>query len=115
MLRVLCVILLAGSSVAYAGEHYREVWNPPEARHAVRASHHAGRKPAARPQSAKRAASVKHPHVAARVHKPAKRQRFARAASESAVPQAWDRPPVYTPEGNVLRVDSRGARPEIAR
>ncbi|HEX7682412.1 MAG TPA: hypothetical protein VF446_02570 [Trinickia sp.] len=116
MLRVLCVMLLAGSSIAYAGEHYREVWNPPEARHATHASHHANRKPAAHPVSAKRSAKAKPPHVAARVHKPARRQRKeARAASENAVPQAWDRPPVYTPEGNVLRVDSRGAIPEIAR
>jgi hypothetical protein len=35
VLRVLSVMLLAAASVAHAGEHYHEVWNPPEARGAL--------------------------------------------------------------------------------
>ena len=117
MLRVLCVMLLAGSCAAHAGERYREVWNPPEARHAVHVSHHVRHRPAARTPSAKRATKAKHSNMAARIRKQSQRQgqRVAHASPVNAAPHAWSRPPVYTPEGNVLRVDSRGAKPEVTR
>lgn len=115
MLRVLCVMLLAVSCVAQAGERYREVWNPPESRHAVHASGHAQQKPAAHRLAAKRPTKAKPSHVAAGVPKATKRQRIARTQPVNAVPHAWNRPPFYVPEGNILRVASRGARPAIAR
>ncbi|MGN6316348.1 hypothetical protein [Trinickia sp.] len=117
MLRVLCVMLLAGACVAHAGERYREVWNPPEAGHARHTRHVASHKPAAATcqLAAKRSAKAKPSRVAVSTRKPTKRQRVAHAEPVNAASHAWNRPPVYTPEGNVLRVDSNGAKPNITR
>jgi hypothetical protein len=115
MLRVLCLMLLAGASVAHAGEHYREVWNPPEAAHAMRAPHIAHHRPAARRLSANRSTKMKPSRVAACVSAPTKRERAGRAVRINAGPRVHSLPPLLTPEGNVLRVDSRGARPAVTR
>jgi hypothetical protein len=115
MLRVLIAMLLAGASVAHAGEHYREVWNPPEARRAPHASNHPHHKPAARRLSAKRSTKTKPSRVAVSVQKATKRERVAHAALISVGLHARNLPPLLTPEGNVLRVDSHGARPEVTR
>ncbi len=115
MLRVLGVILLAGASVAHAGEHYREVWNPPEARHALHSPHKAHHKPAAHRLSAKRSTKAKASRAVACVPTPSKRAHAGRAVRINAEPRAQSLPPLLTPEGNVLRVDSHGARPAVAR
>lgn len=77
MLRVLFLMLLAGASVAHAGERYREVWNPPEAGHVLHAHPKPQHKPAARPLSAKRTTKAKPSRVAACVAKPTKRPKAA--------------------------------------
>lgn len=117
MSRVLCVMLLAGASVAHAGERYHEVWNPPEAGHARHTRHVASHKPAAATcqLSAKRSTKAKPSRVAVSARKPAKRQRVAHAEPVNAASHAWNRPPVYAPEGNVLRVDTNGTKPNITR
>ena len=112
MLRVLCLMLLAGASVAHAGEHYREVWNPPEARHAPRASHYAHHRPAARRLMAKRSTKMRPSRVAACVPTPTKREHAVRINARACVASL---PPLLAPEGNVLRVNSNSGRPEVVR
>lgn len=115
MLRVLSVMLLAAASVAHAGEHYREVWNPPEARHALHGSHAAHHKPAARRLSAKRSTKMKPSRVAAYLPTPTKREHTGRAVRVNAGPRVQNLPPPLTHKGNVLRVDSNGAGAEVVR
>jgi hypothetical protein len=116
MVRGLAVLLLTAASVANAGEHYVEVWNPPEARHAPRAGSHAAPKPAAVHRvNAARAAHAKPAHVVANASKPAKHVHAAHAITVNTAPQARDLPPLLTPEGNVLRVDTHGAQPKVTR
>jgi hypothetical protein len=116
MLRVLGVMLLAGASVANAGEHYVEVWNPPEARQAPHAGSHAAVKPKPRHVSATiRTAKPKPTHVATSTAKPAKHAHAVHTLTWNAAPQARDLPPLLTPEGNVLRVGTQGAKPQVAR
>ena len=115
MLRVLGVILLAGSSVAHAGEHYREVWNPPEAEHALHSPHKAHHKPAAHRLSAKWSAKAKPSRAVACASIPTKRAHAGRAVRINAESRAQSLPPLLTHEGNVLRVDSHGTRPAVAR
>jgi hypothetical protein len=116
MLRVLGVMLLACASVANAGEHYIEVWNPPEARQAPHASAHAAVKPKTHRVSATiRTAKVKPNHVATSTVKPAKHAHAIRALTWNAAPQARDLPPLLTPEDNVLRVGAQGAQPQVTR
>lgn len=115
MFRVLCLMLLAGASIAHAGEHYREVWNPPEARHTVHAPYIAHHKPAAHRLSAKRSTKMKPSRVATCVATPSKREHAGRAVHINAGPRVHSLPPLLTLEGNVLRVDSLGARPDVTR
>ncbi|WP_206996485.1 hypothetical protein [Trinickia mobilis] len=116
MLRVLGVMLLASASVANAGEHYVEVWNPPEARQALHAGNHAAPKPKPHRVSAPaRAAKAKPSRPATSTAKAAKHVQAAHAVSVNTAPQVRDLPPLLTPEGNVLRVGSQGARPQVTR
>ncbi|TKC92288.1 hypothetical protein FAZ69_00940 [Trinickia terrae] len=116
MLRVLGAMLLASASVANAGEHYVEIWNPPEARQAPHAGSHAAAKPRPhRVSAASHAAKAKPNHVAASTPKPIKRSPAARAVTANTPPQLRDLPPLLTPGGNVLRVGTRGAQPEVTR
>lgn len=118
----LCVLAFAAS--AYAGDHYVEVWNPPEARGT------APRTPATTQKSRRNA-----PHVVpTNVHRPvapstppklaakprampapnaARRDGAERAAPDlSATPQI---PRQITPEGNILQVGTRGHGIEVTR
>lgn len=113
MLRLTCLMLLAGASIAHAGEHYREVWNPPEARHTVHAPYIGHHKPTAHRLSAKRSTKTKLSRVATCVPTPTKREHVGRAAHVSAGPHVTNLPPLLAPAGNALRVDSHGARPEV--
>jgi|SRR5579863_7126131 len=116
MLRVLGVILLAGASVANAGEHYVEVWNPPEARQAPHAGKHAAVKAIPhRVSAAIHTAKVKPNHVATSTAKPVKRAHAVRTLTWNSAPQARDLSPLLTPEGNVLRVGAQGAQPQVTR
>ena len=122
MLRVLVVTLLASASIctAHASEHYREVWNPPESRHAPhasRVSHHTAHRPAVHRLAAKHTmkAKAKPTRVTASASKSTKRAHTTRSVSVDAAPHVQLFPPQLTPEGNILRVDSRGSRPEVSR
>ncbi|WP_116137391.1 hypothetical protein [Trinickia diaoshuihuensis] len=118
MLRVSTVMLLicTWAGTAHAGEHYREVWNPPEARHATHVNQHTAHRPAtAHRLSAKRATKSKTSRVTVSALKQAKRQHPARPVSLNAAPRVEALPPLLTPEGNILRVNSRGTRTEVMR
>ena len=119
MFRVSTVMLLlcTWAGTAHAAEHYREVWNPPEAGHTAHASRHTVHRPAALHRlSAKRATKSKTSRVAAAsAPKQAKRQHPARPVSLNAAPRVEALPPLLTPEGNILRVNSHGTRTEVMR
>ena len=115
MLRLTCLTLPAAASVAHAGEHYREVWNPPKAGHAVHARHIAHHKPAARRLSANRSTKMKPSRVTTCVTTPTKRGHAGRTVRINADPRVQNVPPLLAPKGNVLRVESNGARPEVVR
>lgn len=102
------LLLLAVTSPAFAGEHYTEIWNPPEARGGV----HHDPAPAA-PKKHKRVvprlveAHMHHPAVAA-----APKLTVKPRAIDNEAPRgtsgAPDIPRQFTPDGNVLRVRAQG-------
>ncbi|HZZ10065.1 MAG TPA: hypothetical protein VFE79_05195 [Paraburkholderia sp.] len=107
------VVLAVAASSAGASEHYVEVWNPPEARggmpHRVKTSHKPGnhRHYALRPAKA---------HVGAPAPRlMAKRRDLPDAQPPGNGPDMSGIPRQITPEGNVLRVDSRGVTAEVTR
>lgn len=119
MLRAFRVMLLAFAcscaGMAHAAQQYREVWNPPEARHAPRVSRQAAHRPALCPLSARRTTKFMPARVTAKGAKSVKRVHASRPVSLNAAPRVEILPPQSTPEGNILRVDSRGAEPEVMR
>lgn len=107
-------LLFAAASTVMAGERYVEVWNPPEARasmpHRVVAAH--------RPAGSRHI--VPHAMKARARPTPAPVARFAAKTDRREnvpvhVPDMSEIPRQITPEGNVLRVDSRGMRAEVTR
>ncbi|AHI67776.1 hypothetical protein BTM_5177 [Burkholderia thailandensis 34] len=134
MKRVGCgLLLLAFTSLTFAGERYVEIWNPPEARIGSTTGSASGarRDPAARKPSA--AAATKRRRAAprvveARMHHPPTAVKIApkpRAIDDGAPrpapgpaspsPATPDIPRLFTPDGNVLRVGTRGYRADISR
>lgn len=124
--------------LTFAGEHYVEIWNPPEARAGATGGSSAGstagtrRDPSARKPSA--AAGAKHKRVAprvveARMHHPPTAVKIApkpRAIEDDAPratpapaspssPGTPDIPRLFTPDGNVLRVGTRGYHADVSR
>jgi hypothetical protein len=116
---LLCALLSASlcafPSAAGAGEHYVEIWNPPEARLVTPAA--PGKSTAGKP------ALITHtmPKAATRrVADPlAKAAPVRHAGSEMArrpvTPSPADIPRIITPEGNVLRVSGGAMGVSVAR
>ncbi|KGW76485.1 hypothetical protein Y046_598 [Burkholderia pseudomallei MSHR2990] len=124
------LLLLAFTSLTFARERYVEIWNPPEARAGSTAG--TRRDPSARKPSA--AAGAKHKRVAprvveARMHHPPTAVKIApkpRAIEDDAPratpapaspssPGTPDIPRLFTPDGNVLRVGTRGYHADVSR
>lgn len=106
------LLLLSTMSSAFATERYTEVWNPPEARTAALHSTTV-RKPV------KRTRAMQH-LVKARTHRtpmsvPAPKFAMKQHNATAKAPDITDIPRQITPEGNVLRVDSRNASAEVTR
>ncbi|MFM0124678.1 MULTISPECIES: hypothetical protein [unclassified Paraburkholderia] len=107
-------LLFAVASTAMAGAHYVEVWNPPEARasmphRAVVAHRPAGGRHIV-PHAVKARARPASAPVARLVAKTDRRENVpVHAPDMSEIPRQ------ITPEGNVLRVDSRGMTAEVTR
>ncbi|RKR46203.1 MULTISPECIES: hypothetical protein [unclassified Paraburkholderia] len=108
------IMLCAAASTAMAGEHYVEVWNPPEAR--VGKPHCAvvARRPVASrhivPHAMKARTRTAPAPVGRLVAKSDRRESVpAHAPDMSEIPRQ------ITPEGNVLRVSSGGVTPGVTR
>ncbi|WP_168793303.1 hypothetical protein [Paraburkholderia aromaticivorans] len=107
-------MLFAAASTAMAGQHYVEVWNPPEAQAgkphcAVVACRPAGSRHIV-PHAVKARARPAPAPVARLVAKTDRRENVpVHARDMSEIPRQ------ITPEGNVLRVDSRGITAEVTR
>jgi|SRR6516225_6435365 hypothetical protein len=109
---VICgLVAMAVASSVFAGEHYREVWNPPEARGMLHVQ--ADRKPPPRRRMKVRIAHarVHHRHVVAAVSIP--KTPGASTTSRTSQPRFDAIPRQVTPEGNVLRVGGGKARVEV--
>ena len=101
-----CVLLLlVFTSSAFATQKYQEIWNPPEARGASL------KHPATAHRSAKHTGGVQH-IAKARAHR-APVPKLAMKPSNTR--DFSDIPRQITPEGNVLRVDSRNTAAEVMR
>ncbi len=116
MFRFLSVgaMLLAVASTGIAGEHYVEIWNPPEARGGL--SQGAGA-----PKSLTHKRRVPH-LLKARAHRApttatrlALKQGTAGAGTRRVTPDVSEIPRLITPEGNVLRVDAHDSYVEVVR
>lgn len=108
------IMLCAAASTAMAGEHYVEVWNPPEAR--VGKPHCAvvARRPVASRHVVPHAMKARTRTVPAPVGRlVAKSDR--RESVPAHAPDMSEIPRQITPEGNVLRVSSGGVTPEVTR
>ena len=108
------IMLFAAASTAMAGGHYVEVWNPPEARVGKPHCAVAARRPAGGrhivPHAVKARARPAPAPVARLVAKSDRRE-----GVPAHVPDMSEIPRQITPEGNVLRVDFRGVKPEVTR
>ncbi|MBN3728801.1 hypothetical protein G3N92_32115 [Burkholderia sp. Ac-20379] len=113
------MLLLAVASPAFAGDHYVEIWNPPESRGGA---HRDRDTQAALPKA------QKHKHVAPRLvdagvrppaletQKAITKPHVGEAATPHAAPGAPDIPRLFTPDGNVLRVGAPGGvRAQVLR
>lgn len=116
MLRLLGLgaMLLAVASTGFAGEHYVEIWNPPEARGGLLQG-------AGAPKSLTHKRRVPHlvktwaHRTSTTATKLAMKQGFAGAGTRRVTPDATEIPRLITPEGNVLRVDARDSHVEVVR
>lgn len=108
------VVLLAVVSTVSAGERYVEVWNPPEARgnapH-VKLPH----KQSVHRHGASRAVKYRVRSAPAPTPKLMAKQREIPVDSRTATPDLTEIPRQITPEGNILRVDSRRANVGVSR
>ncbi|ASL47754.1 hypothetical protein bAD24_III10185 [Burkholderia sp. AD24] len=108
------VLLLAFASTAVAGEHYIEIWNPPEARLPQASSSGkgiAGKTPPI-PRHASRATPRR---VADPVARSAAGKRVVDTFKKPIAPRPNDIPRIMTPEGNVLRVNYTGSPVQVVR
>lgn len=115
MKRIGLAVLLATLTPAVYAAGYTEVWNPPEAR--ATAPHRVG---------GAHKLAVHRPVVAHAVNVHARRtptlaprllakQSHAQKIVPADEPDMSEIPRQFTPEGNVLRVDSRGMSAEVTR
>ena len=107
-------MLFAVASSGVAAEHYVEIWNPPEARASTPHRLSAARRPAPGKRVGPHTVTVHARRAPAPVTKLAAKTE-TREIAPAHVPDMSEIPRQITPEGNVLRVDSRGATAEVTR
>ena len=111
-----CVLLLLGfMSSAFATQEYKEIWNPPEARRPSLKHPVTAHKPATYTHVVQRIAKTRIHRMLAPTPKLAMKQRGASPGAVAKAPDMSDIPRQITPEGNVLRVDSRNTVAEVTR
>ncbi len=113
----LAVLLATLAPAAFATGGYTEVWNPPEARATMprktRTAHNTAIARHVTPHAVKvHAHARRNPASAAKLM--AKQGNMQRAVPANE-PDTSDIPRQITPEGNVLRVNSRGMVAEVTR
>lgn len=115
MFRLLSVgaMLFAVASTGVAGEHYVEIWNPPETR--MQPSRSNKPKPGRVAVLPRHTTNATPRRVADPVAKSLPNARAAKGPRKAAMPNATDLPRMMTPEGNVLRVHDGGAMVEVVR
>lgn len=106
-------MLLAFASTAAAGEHYVEIWNPPEAR--MQPSGNGKPKPGKVAVLSHHVSKATPRRVADPVTRSLPNKRAGNGPGKAAMPRATDLPRIMTPEGNVLRVHDGGALVEVVR
>jgi hypothetical protein len=106
--------LFVVASSGMAGEHYVEVWNPPEARSSMPHRAVAARRPTGGAHVAPHTVTLHARHSPATAAKLAART-DNREKVPARTPDMSEIPRQITPEGNVLRVDSRGITAEVTR
>jgi hypothetical protein len=109
------LLLLSFTSSAFATEKYTEVWNPPEARDASLHRSTAGHKPARHMRAVQHIVTTRTHRMPAPAPKLAMKEHNARTGATAKAHDLSDIPRQITPEGNVLRVDSRNASAEVTR
>lgn len=107
-------MLLVFASTGVAGEHYVEIWNPPEARQ-VKPPVSGKLKPGRASILSRRTPKVTPRRVADPVAKSLPGARAAASPTKPLTPQPTSIPRIMTPEGNVLRVNNDGAPVEVVR
>jgi len=107
------LLLLAVAFPTFAGAHYVEVWNPPEARGDMRQAQPPRKAPRHRHATVHFASGQLHHRIAAAA--PDLRASVATAEQRARTPRYEDIPRQITPEGNVLRVDGHRGQAEVQR
>ncbi|WP_341317623.1 hypothetical protein WN982_40900 [Paraburkholderia sp. IMGN_8] len=107
-------ILLAAASTGVAGEHYVEIWNPPEAR-LVKPPVNGKPKPGKASLLSHSTSKAEPRRVTDSIAKVSPNRRMGDHLKKPMTPRATDLPRIMTPEGNVLRVTARGASAEVVR
>jgi hypothetical protein len=104
-------MLLAVASTGVAGEHYVEIWNPPEAR--MQPTVNGKPKPGKVALLSRHTSRATPRRVADPIAKSLANKHAGNGPRKAAVPSAIDLPRIMTPEGNVLRVHDGGARVDV--
>jgi hypothetical protein len=109
-----CVLFLLGfTSSAFATQEYKEIWNPPEARGASLKHPMTAHKPAKNARVVQRIAKTRTHRVLASTPELAMKQHSVATGAAAKTPDLSDIPRQITPEGNVLRVDSRNTAAQV--
>ena len=107
-------ILLAVASTGVAGEHYLEVWNPPEARQVKPPV--CGKSKSGKTSLLSHSTSKAVPRrVTDSIGKVSPNRHTGDSLQKRKTPRAADVPRIITPEGNVLRVTTRRVSAEVVR
>ena len=108
-------LLMATLAPASFAAGYREVWNPPETRATETSKFSAPHKLVAHRHVVPRAMKVHVGRATPSVPKLVAKQNNMQKTAPTAKPDMSEIPRQLTPEGNVLRVHSRGAAAEVTR
>ena len=108
-------VLMATLTPAVYAAGYTEVWNPPESRATAPHRVDAARKLAVHRHVVAHAVKVHARHTPASAPRLLAKQSHIQKTEPTDEPDMSEIPRQLTPEGNVLRVDSRGMSAEVTR
>lgn len=108
------LLLLVCTSSVSAGEHYIEIWNPPEARSGLHQGA-GGPKSLTHKRRAPHLVKTQAHRTRTTATKLAVKQGAVGASPRGVTPDVSEIPRLITPEGNVLRVDAHDSYVEVVR